>query len=204
MTAARRDRGHSLIELLVALVVFATMAAIAYAGLSAVTRSRAALDERERQLADLGRSLAAIERDLRSVAWRPVRDADGRSVPMLLGQGEALELSSHGRGRAAGPDLGLVERVGWLRDADGIKRLRWPALDRARNSVPDLRLMLPAATALRWRFLDGQGRWLRQWPAPGDAGPALPRAIEVAIVHPVLGEVLRLVELPQSAPAVAP
>lgn len=204
MNLRRGARGHSLIELLVALLIFATMAAIAYAGLSAVTRSRATLDERERQLADLGRSLAALERDLRGIARRPVRDADGRSLPMLSGQGENLELSSHGRGRAAGPDLGLVERVGWLRDGEGLKRLRWPVLDRAQGSRPDLRLMLPDASALRWRFLDGQGRWLRQWPPPGDAGQALPRAVEVAIVHPVLGEVLRLVELPESGPELPP
>jgi general secretion pathway protein J len=204
MSTGRRTRGHSLIELLVALVIFATMAAIAYAGLSAVTRSRATLDERERQLADAGRTLAALERDLRGVARRPVRDVDGRRLPMLMGQGEALELSSHGRGRAAGPDLGLVERVGWLRDGDGVKRLRWPALDRAEGSRPDLRLMLPEASSLRWRFLDVQGRWLSQWPPPGDAGLALPRAVEFALVHPVLGEILRMVELPDAGPAVPP
>jgi general secretion pathway protein J len=202
MSTARRARGHSLIELLVALVIFATMAAIAYAGLSAVTRSRATLDERERQLAELGRSLAAIERDLRSVARRSVRAADGRSLPMLMSEGEALELSSHGRGRAAGADLGLIERVGWLRDGEGVKRLRWPTLDRAEGSRPDLRPMLADATALRWRFLDAQGRWLRQWPPQGDAGQALPRAVEFALVHPALGEVLRVVELPDAGPAV--
>jgi general secretion pathway protein J len=158
MSAGRRARGHSLIELLVALVIFATMAAIAYAGLSAVSRSRAALDERERQLGELGRSLAAIDRDLRSVARRPVLDGEG------------------------------------------VKRLRWPTLDRAEGSRPDVRLLLADASALRWRFLDGQGRWLRQWPPPGDDGRTLPRAVEFVVVHPVLGEVLRVVELPDPGP----
>lgn len=200
MSTGRRARGHSLIELLVALVIFATMAAIAYAGLSAVTRSRAALDERERQLGELGRSLAAIDRDLRSVARRPVRDSDGRRLPVLMSQGETLELSSHGRGRAAGTDLGLLERVGWLLDGEGVKRLRWPTLDRAEGTRPDVRLLLADASALRWRFLDGQGRWLRQWPPPGDDGRTLPRAVEFVVVHPVLGEVLRVVELPDPGP----
>lgn len=198
-----RASGFTLVELLVALVIFSTMAAIAYSGLGAVTRSHETLDARERTLAALGRSLALIERDLRSVAARPVRDRDGRRVPALAGSADAVELSTYGRGRAAGGDLGLVERVGYVRDGDGLRRHRWRVLDQAAGTRPESRPLLPGAEQLRLRYLAADGRWHGQWP-PATGGEsiapeALPRAVECVIALPVYGEVRRLIELPEAS-----
>lgn len=192
------QRGFTLIELLVALVVFATMAVIAYSGLSAVTRTWEVLDGRERELAAIGRAMAMLERDLRSVARRPVRDGDGRVLPALMAQPDALELSSHGRGRRLGVDLGLVERVGYLRDGDGLHRLRWPVLDRTQSTTPERRVIVAGVTQLRLRFLDADARWHPQWPPQNAVSPsALPRAVELTLAHERLGELQRLVELPE-------
>lgn len=190
--------GFTLIELLVALVIFATMAAIAYAGLDSVTRAHAALDAREQNLAALGRAFILIERDLRAAAWRPVRDGEGLDLPALFGQAEFVELSVYGRGRSVGIDLGMIERVGYMRNEDGLHRLRWPVLDRVRTTMPDRRLLLADAEQLRWRYLAVDGRWHAQWPPPSGASPmAVPAAVEFTLTHPALGEIHRLIELPQ-------
>ncbi|MCK9488514.1 MAG: type II secretion system minor pseudopilin GspJ [Xanthomonadales bacterium] len=194
--AGRRSLGFTLIELLVALAIFAIMAGIAYAGLDAVSRSHAALDQRERELAALGRGLTVLERDLRSLARRSVRDGEGQSLPPLLAQAQYLELSSYGRGRAAGGDLGLIERQAYARDSDGLLRLRWPVLDRARSTVPEQRLLIPGIESLRWRFLDQAGQWHDVWPPPmaSDANQP-PRAAELELRHVSLGSIRRVVEL---------
>lgn len=195
------SRGFTLIELLVALAIFATMATIAYAGLDAVSRSHAALTGREADLADLGRGLAVLERDLRSLAARPVRDGQGQPLPPLMAQGPYLELSSFGRGRAAGADLGLIERHAYAGDSEGLWRLRWPVLDRARNTVPDRRLLIPGVQALRWRFLDEAGHWHDLWPAPMAVDAVHPpRAVELQLRHARLGEIRRLIELVGAGP----
>lgn len=192
-------RGFSLIELLVALAIFSTMAAISYAGLSAVTRSYSAVDERERELAALGRSLTGIERDLRSVARRSIRDGDGQVLPALLAGDGRIELSTHGRGRGGGLGLGLVERVAWWHADSGLRRARWPVLDRTAATRPDQRLLLDQVQALRWRFLTADGRWLERWPAPASTDvDELPRAVELVLRHDRLGEIRRLIELPDS------
>lgn len=191
------SRGFTLIELLVALVIFSTMAVIAYSGLSSVTSTYERLSERERVLADLGRSLALIERDLRSLAPRRAW-AGNAPLPPLFGQGQMLELSAYGRGRALGPDLGLVERVGYIADGEALHRQQWPVLDRLPATQPDQRRLLANVERVRWRYLDWNGRWQDQWPVPGAADvDGWPRAVEVVLVHEDLGELRRLVELPE-------
>ena len=101
-TRGHRAGGFTLIELLVALVIFATMAGIAYTGLDAVSRSHAVLSAHEDELAALGRGLAVLERDLRSLAPRPIRDSQGQPLPALLAQARYLELSSWPRPRRRG------------------------------------------------------------------------------------------------------
>lgn len=197
-----RQQAFSLIELLVALAIFSTMAAISYAGLSAVTSTYTALDARERDLAALGRSLAVIERDLRGVARRPVRDVGGAPIVAMIAAADGLELSTHGRGRGDGQALGLIERIAYLRADGDLQRMRWPVLDRAAGTRPDRRPILADVDAVRWRFLGSDGRWQESWPPEGAGALAdeLPRAVEFVLDHARLGEVRRLVELPDSAP----
>ncbi len=194
------SQGFTLIELLVALVIFATMAAIAYSGLTAVTRSHAALDQREHELAEFGRGLGMIERDLRSLANRPVRDRDGSALPPLLAEGGLLELSTYGRGRIVGRDLGLIERSGYGLGEGGVFRLRWPVLDRAQGTVPERRDVIADVSALRWRFLASDSRWHDRWPVPHAPNPdTSPRGVELILVHETLGEIRKLIELPEVA-----
>lgn len=193
--------GFTLIELLVALVIFATMAGIAYTGLDAVSRSHAVLSAHEDELAALGRGLAVLERDLRSLAPRPIRDSQGQPLPALLAQAQYLELSSFGPGRAAGADLGLIGRHAYARDSSGLWRLRWPVLDRAQGTVPDRRLLIPGIEAAHWRFLDDAGQWHDVWPPPVTADSwQAPRAVEIQLRHSRLGGLRRLVELAGARP----
>jgi general secretion pathway protein J len=71
--AGIEQRGFSLIELLIALAVFATMAALAYGGLDSVARTRAELGRQQDAFRDLMRGVGLIERDLRQAISRPVR-----------------------------------------------------------------------------------------------------------------------------------
>lgn len=194
-----RRRGFTLIELLVALVIFSTMAVIAWSGLSAITGTHERLTSREAMLADVGRAFTLMERDLRSLAPRRVW-AGNVPLPPLFGQGPMLELSTFGRGRALGPDLGLVDRVGYLGDGEALYRQRWPAPDRLPGVQPDQRPLLSNVERLHWRYLDWNGRWQDRWPVPGAAAAdEWPRAVEIVLVHGELGELRRVIELPERA-----
>lgn len=207
----KRRRGFSLLELLVALAVFAALAAAAYGGLGQLARTRAALAERQDRLAAVTRAVASLERDLRQAVSRPVLGNSGSEpLPALAGAPAALEFTRLGYANPRAEPRSHLERVAYSLDAGTLRRGRYAVLDRAPGSAPATTTLLERAGELRLRYLGCEGSWRDTWPpsAPVACSAAvarerLPLAVEFRLVLPDLGEIRRLVELPSSPPPMA-
>ncbi|HSN32656.1 MAG TPA: prepilin-type N-terminal cleavage/methylation domain-containing protein [Ideonella sp.] len=106
---ARRERGFTLVEVLVALLVMAVMATMAWQGVDGIVRARAASEGQVDRVLRLNTVLAQWERDLAEV-----EDTD--VVPAISFDGSTLRLTRRG-------DAG-IQLVAWsLRDG---ALLRWP------------------------------------------------------------------------------
>jgi len=196
----KRLRGFTLLELLVAITLFAVVAVLAWGGLQGLARGSAQLDEAGTRLAAVQRGLDLLVRDLRQAVPRPVRDGDGRPLPALAGERGRIELTRGGHGNALAMPRATLERAGWRAREQRLERLHWPTLDRAGGSQPVVDPLLDGVRSLELRYRDARGREHDRWPPPrsGDAA-ALPRAVEVRIALDDLGELVRLVELPGPA-----
>jgi general secretion pathway protein J len=197
-------KGFSLIELLVALAVFAALAAAAYGGLSGIARTRGALAERQDRLAAIVRAVSTFERDLRQAVSRPVRgNARGEIVPALAGTADRIELTRLGFANPRAEPRSNLERVVYATDARKLVRGRYAALDRAPNSVPAATVLLDDVDALRLRYLGADGAWRDTWPPQSDdaqTAELLPRVIEFRIGTGDTGELRRVIELPSAIP----
>jgi len=75
--------GFTLLELLVALAVFAIMAAAAYSGLRSVLFTHATLEQENRRLAAVQLTVFRFEQDIEQIVSRGIRDEYGESHPRL-------------------------------------------------------------------------------------------------------------------------
>jgi general secretion pathway protein J len=204
-----RTRGFSLIELVVALAVFAALAAVAYGGLASVARTRGELQTKQDRLAAIVRAVTILERDLRQAVSRPVRgNARGESIAALIGGADRIELTRLGFANPRAEPRSNLERVVYAIDANALRRGRYAVLDRAPDSAPAVSALLGDVDALRLRYLGTDGVWRSAWPPSGaenaDTIAQLPRAIEVRISTRDTGELRRIVELPSAIALVAP
>jgi len=203
-----RAFGFSLIELLVALAIFATMAALAYGGLDSIVHTRAVLAREQADFFALMRSVNLIDRDLRQAAARPVRGSYGETLPAFIGGPDRVELTRIGFANPQSETRSNLERVFYALDAGTLERGNYAMLDRAPASSPSLTKLREGVRELHLRYFDAGGRWSDAWPPPQSttanaAAGALPRAVEFRIDVPDTGAITRIVELASPWPPAA-
>lgn len=119
MKAARRDTaGFTLVEMLVALLLFGIIASVATALTMASTRSFAATDGALASLLSVEGARSVLAADLGQAARRPSLAADGKPMPAftLLPEGFVLVR------RGVGGTLPTIEKIAW--GFDGSRLLR--------------------------------------------------------------------------------
>lgn len=211
MSAGVCQRGFTLLELMIAIGIFALLGVGTYRMLAVVTQVDEATRAHERALRDLSRAFATLDRDLLQVMPRAVRDPYGQERAALLGElgasdGQvAVEFTRSGWRNPLGLTRAGLQRVRWRLAGEHLERLYWTVLDQAVDSQPRVQKVLDGVTSLELRYLDGKGQWQGQWP-PQDTTPGvasalalLPQAVELKLAHVRYGELVRLYRLPEAA-----
>ncbi len=208
--------GFTLLELLIAIALFALLGLATYRMLEAVMRSDEVVRAQEIQLRELGRAMWSLERDLVQAVPRPVRDGYGDEQNAFIGQssgaedGVSLEFTRSGWRNPTGMRRANLQRVRWRLAGDRLERLYWVVLDRDVDSEPRVQPVLDNVLALRLRYLDAENAWHEEWPPfefgrgdPDEQARRLPIAVEVSFDHQRYGTITRLLRLPDG-PTPAP
>lgn len=184
MLSIRVKRGFTLLEVLLALSIFAVLAALLLSSMQTLQTSHAQISNSMQHWRDIELFWNKLQNDLNHVAPRPVRNQAGVSIAAMLGNpvlvqvdDANLALTRHNEGEQLA--LG-AERIGYRLKDGRIEYLQWQGLDAAPRSVPTISVLFEQVTVFKLRYLDANGLWLDKWqPAQLDALP--PRALEVTL-----------------------
>lgn len=192
-------RGFTLLELLVALAVFAVVASLAWGGLDAVVRARGVLDANTAALVRLQRTIDGFDRDLFAAVARPARSGYGKAEPALAGDERRLDFSAWLPASGASGGTQVLQRVSWACVDDGLQRTLWDAVDRTGATASIRRTMLSGTSDCHLRYITVDGVRHVRWPLQGMSDDTLPAAVELAFTVAGQGRFRRTATLVQAA-----
>jgi general secretion pathway protein J len=199
----RADGGFTLIEVLVALAIFAIMSALAYQALGQTLSNTELLHERVDRVQAIQRSMNMLGRDLMQSSPRPVRDLLGDgflpSMRSSLTSEFALEVTRGGWSNPAGLPRSNLQRAAYRLEDGELLRYHWNVLDPTPANEAIVTELLTDVDSLLFRFRTHSGEWSEQWPPPGVQGSAgqrvRPQVVEVVLTLPDEGEIRRFFEV---------
>ncbi len=176
----RGSRGFTLLELLVAVAIFAVLSTLSYGGLRQVMSLDAGLAASSARQAALRHAVSVMEQDLGALAPRGVRDALGESEPALRAglRGELLTFTRR-VGDLVDDGQPALRRVRYRLQDGALYRDVWDVLDRTPDTGFRSQRLLKEVGALELRFFDGE-TWTPFWPRDENevAADGLPRGLE--------------------------
>lgn len=195
--------GFTLLELLVAVAIFAVIGAMAYGGLQNIMNQQAQTETHSERLKDLQLAYRVMQRDLEQIIDREIRNEFGDPVDALVGGSgfTGVEFSRAGYPNPAGFLRSELQRVAYVPDQDQLIRRTWRVMDRAQDSQPDEQVLIEKLHEFSMRFLGEDKEWQERWPALTQAqgsAAGLPLALEVTVELDDVGVVTWLFRLPRS------
>jgi general secretion pathway protein J len=192
--------GFTLLELLVAVAIFAVLSAMAYGGLRNVIDNSQQTESAMQRMQQVQLAMLKISRDLTQLSARSIRDEYGNTSNYILtGQGDDIfiEFTRSGRRNPAEMLRSHLQRVAYKIEENTLSRLHWPHLDRTQEMQPYESVLLEQVERVSVRFLDNDNEWHDEWPplsATGQTGgnTMVLSAIEFTMELQDWGELVRI------------
>ncbi len=188
-------RGFTLIEVLVALLIFASLSLGAYQLLTAVLHNDEMARENVAPLGELQRVFGMLERDFSQMIARPTR-VNGEASTAVIQTGQFQMQSDDWsilfvRGGWFNPGAQLprsqLQKVGYRLREEKLERLSYVYLDPVVGTEPTETVLLDGVKSFRLRFFHN-GQWASAWSSTSQ----LPKAVEVELELTHYGKIRRL------------
>ncbi|MFV0574779.1 MAG: type II secretion system minor pseudopilin GspJ [Vibrio sp.] len=200
-TAFKSRLGFTLIEVLVALVVFASLSLAGYQVVNQVQRSNQQSQEKTQRLEEVQRAMIIMDSDFRQMVARSFKGNENADKNALLYSGDQyLDSESEGilfvrlgwqNPQQAFP-RGEIVKVGYRITKENLERIWWRYPDTPTGQEPLHKVVLPQVETMSFRFYDGKA-WQSTWVN----AQKTPAAVEMTLTLKDYGEIRRVYLTPE-------
>ncbi len=206
------SRGFTLLEMLLAILIFAFVGAGSIAMLNTVTSSDQGSRQSIERMEKLQRAMLVFERDIWQITPRQIRvNGDSPSKLTLAGASNFIESDDDGItfSHAGWTNPGMVlprsevQFVGYRLKEQKFERLFYLYPDAVTGEEPNKQVLLEGVDELKFRYLAQASaeqtsdlQWLESWD-----NAKWPRAVKITLSSDELGTIERIFMLPQNGAA---
>lgn len=167
----RHHNGFTLIEILVALIIFAIVGVIAALSLHGVLLTNRELKTADNRLMQLQITMTLMRRDLMQVIRRNTINSVGAVIPAFAATKNSVRFTRTG---LLNPfqlsHRSALQRVAYVFENQQVERWTWDALDQPPKIMPEKQVLLTHVQSLQWQFITSKGQTESLWP-PIDKPP---------------------------------
>lgn len=201
-------RGFTLMEVLIAMAIFAVIGVMAMTGYSQLARQSENLELSMQRIRAVQLTMTRFSQDFGELEPRPVRDALGSNFEPAIfadNRGQSIvQFTRAGWSNPAAIARSTLQRAAYRLENNKLYRDHWTVLDRTLATQPIKVELLDKVIGLKLRYMDRNREWSEQWPAAamsinsaqGANDSERPIAIEVTLELEDWGKLVRLIEVP--------
>ena len=186
-----KRNGFTLVEMLVALGIFALLAAAGVGVLRSSVDVQGAVDTRLTAMSGIARLNAMLSNDLGQAVDRPSRASSGER-PAFVGDGSGMTFVAAGRANVDGAPRSELQRIEWRAASGSLERRGFAAVDGSDDGIASPLAHDLRSAELRYRMLDGS------WNSSFTSTPQqpLPTAVELTMTPSAGAPIVMVFALP--------
>jgi general secretion pathway protein J len=199
----KRQRGFTLVEVLVAVAIAAVVAVMGFEAMQGALKGRERLNVHAARLQSVQSMMRTFVQDLSQLSARPVREPLGADFQPAVDGGTEFNFTRGGWMNPVGVERSTLQRVRYVLRDGRLYREHWQVLDAQLEPQPIPRLLLDGVLNFKVRYMDEGRAWQDIWPPAAQAGgqPTLrelgrrPLAVELTVETKDFGILTRVIEV---------
>ena len=196
MNYSTRRQGFTLLEMLVAVVIFVVMGAIAYSNLNNTIKVGARLGEADRRLSELQFALSYFNQDWMQVSSRKIRNQYGDTEDQVVLTDNSISFTRSGWGNLLQQPRSELQRVRYELDDKKLVRRHWRTLDQGIGEEPLTTVIMRNVDSFEIELIDANDQSITTWPNTVTQGLGQPIALNLKLDLEDIGGIRRIMEIP--------